>query len=360
MNIHLIRSKDVSDDLYDALEALLSDKGPLAFHFTEDYAADFEEQEVLSWEELYSVCSSYRFSKNIPESELIILLTDKPNEGGWFSAMDFNNPTHGFVHSGGWEAYLDAEPQHPVAYQVVALVLHKFIVYDDGSDALESRTHDDPIGCVSDMCNDKRQVILQTRMADICTDCLHILAEKVEIKLITQAFRLIDSIRSKMLFTTRFLERVPLSRLSVSRAGRIRLKGLMDMELELSPQEKTIYIFLLLQGRPIGISELDNYYDELLGIYKIITEADMDNSDAVREVQHITISNLINATTDVAYQVISKIRKKIKTIIGPEFARHYTISDDSNKRKQITLDPQLIDVEREWWEAEMKRVIKIR
>ena len=348
MKIHLIRSKDVSNDLYEGLESLLVEKGPMTFHFDDKFTVDFGDADVLSWKEIFRECSNYRDSKSIPKMELVVIVTNKKNDQNWFSAMDFDNPINGFVHSGEWDLFLDTEPQHPVAFQVVALVLHKFLVYDEGESVLYERTHEEPRGCISDMCSDKKQVTLQTRAADICPDCLQILVTKVSSNVITQAFRLIDSIRGKMLFITRYLKDLPLNRLLVSRRGTLRLEG-VEIELKLSPQEKTLYIFLLLHGQPIGLGTLDDHYTTLLGIYKIVTDNfsgidDPETRLAKALQQHETIMNMLNIATGTAQQVVAKIRKKVMTTVGPFYYDYYKISDGENYTKYIAIDPRQVEI----------------
>jgi len=376
MKIHLIRSKDVSKDLFEGVESLLVERGPMTFHFDENYAVDFGEAEVLSWEEIFQECRKYRASKKNSASDLIILLTNKPNDEDWFSAIDVRNATDGFVHTGDWEQYFTSEPVHPVAYQIVALILHKFIAYSE-PDQMMNRVHRKPIGCVSDFCDDKAEVVLQTRAADICNDCLQLLEERVPADMIIQSFRILESIRGQTLFARRLIGKIPQCKLQVDSKGKIEVQGYGYAPLSFKPMDAALYLFLLYHGKPIGLSALYDHWDELFAIYNILSdwESPIDD-DAIRSdilERDTTIDNLTNSlenSNNRASEAVSRIRREIRQQLGEEHAKEITISDvkvehKSTRRskkesilKYIPLAAEFIIMDRPYWKQLIAKTLK--
>ena len=376
MKIHLIRSKDVSNDLYEGLESLLVEKGPMTFHFDDNYAVDFGDAEVLAWDRLFEACADYRIRKKISKDELIFILTNIPNDEDWFSAIDVRNATDGFVHTGDWEQYFTSEPVHPVAYQIVALILHKFIAYSE-PDQMMNRVHHKPIGCVSDFCDEKDEVILQTRAADICNDCLSLLEQRASSDVIIQSFRSMESIRGQRLFARRLSGKVPQCRLVVHANGDIQVEGYGNAQLKFRPMDAALYLFLLYHGKPVALSELYDYWDELFAIYNIISdwESPIDD-DAIRSgilERNTTIDNLTNSldnTNNRASEAVSRIRKDILQQLGEAHAKEITISDfkveqknvPSSKKepvkKYIPLAAEFIIMDRPYWEQLISKTLK--
>jgi hypothetical protein len=64
----------------------------------------------------------------LQKEDFVILLTEVANEKNWFSALDPDNLYNGFVHTDDWEHYIDCQPQFPIAYEVIAQILHHYSI----------------------------------------------------------------------------------------------------------------------------------------------------------------------------------------------------------------------------------------
>ena len=112
------------------------------------------DRETATWETLFNKCRSYRLSHDLPEREFVILLTDIANDKNWFFLSDEQMPYNGFY------SYRRLGPLHtlltgiPIAYEVIALVMQKYMF--EGVTDLRKVVHNNPIGCVNDMCIQKR------------------------------------------------------------------------------------------------------------------------------------------------------------------------------------------------------------
>ena len=107
----------------------------------------------------------------------MLLLTDIANEKNWFSMLDNRNPLNGFIHTADWNYYLHSNPAYPIAYSVIALVLQKYMF--ENTKEMLGHIHHQPIGCVNDFCEDKKEIILKLRTGDICFNCFQLIEHKI-------------------------------------------------------------------------------------------------------------------------------------------------------------------------------------
>ena len=153
MTIHLIRSEGFAQQQYwEVVEFLQSFAGPVQFmgagppsDFPEEaismepvdedeffkqepsvmYSMEYHleiplERPEASWADLFDLCQQYREKENLPQSDLVILLTDVANDHNWFCALDPKNPCSGFVHTDDWKHYVQCSEVFPVAYLVAS------------------------------------------------------------------------------------------------------------------------------------------------------------------------------------------------------------------------------------------------
>lgn len=379
MKIHLIKDGDVSNETFtEVFDLLNSIEGPIQFYcdtnslvnFNEDDIiekvildrAKFEESIKLSrseyvqsrassqkeprtftfpfsrktskWEILFGKCNSYRSQKGINNNEFVILLTEMSNDKNWFASLDEKMPFNGFIHTSDWNHFIKCNDAFPIAYEVIALLLQKnmFNSYSE----LSKSVHNDPIGCVNDMCIEKKDIKLKMRTADICPDCMQKLKGKLSFAEINQALNVMESLRVKMLFSQNFKQNVPLSRLIIDNKKRIFLPDFGNIEIKLRPLEKTLYFFYLNHPEGVGLSFLRGKKDELKNIYSEVSGS--KNLDEMAD----RIDDIVNITTNSAFQKISKIKAAFVKSIGEELAMHYYIQGGYEEVKKVVLDRGLV------------------
>lgn len=249
MNIHLIRSSELSVEKYTNVWNLLRKfQGPLQYIESEEVLGEYLEfeQEWVSedhfkgvkrvdfllekisenasqcfsmediepipvirtypfkekqatWEDLFSICEKYRSEYDIPEKDLVFLLTDISNDKNWFGAVD-RTLTNVFIQTSNWSDFFGAriDERFPVAYEVVVWVL-RILMYRNRYE-LSQQMHLQPKGCMMDFCEDKSQIILKMRTADICSDCLkQIQVRDVSRTALNQILETMDGIRGNIL-----------------------------------------------------------------------------------------------------------------------------------------------------------------
>jgi len=379
MKIHLIKDGDVSNEtfteVFDLLKAL---DGPIQFLCDNDNLIDFSEDDYVEniilnqdkfekgikndvcysmseissskkeyrkftfplnrkaskWETLFAKCNNYRLRWGINNDEFVILLTEISNDKNWFASLDEKMPTNGFIHTSDWNHFIKCNDAFPIAYEVIALLLQKHMFND--YDELRTSVHIDPIGCVNDMCLEKKDIKLKLRTADICADCMNKLKAKLSFAEIHQALNIMESLRVKMLFSQNFKQNVPLSKLVIDERKRIFLPDFGNIEIKLRPLEKTLYFFYLDHPEGVGLSFLRGKREEMYKIYEeIISFGDLFE-------MRKRIDDMANITSNSAAEKISRIKAAFVKVIGDELAKNYYIQGGNGEVKKVVLDRGLV------------------
>jgi len=291
------------------------------------------EREEVSWDSLFKKCNHYRIANLIADKEFVILLTDVANDKNWFACHDEDQPFNAFIHTDDWNYYIDCNDTFPIAYEVIALILQRFIFNDWADRAL--KVHEKPIGCVSDLCINKREVMLKLRTGDVCKDCMTALEKKIGLAEINQCLNLMNVLRERMMFVRNRKSYLQPSRLMIS-GKTLRLPDFNNVEIKLRPLEITLYLLFLKYPQGLYMSSLCDHKQELFEAYALIS-----GIDDVQEMKQ-RIEDLANILSESATQKISRIKRAFEEVIGSELAQHYIIKGPHGKEKKIDLDRNLL------------------
>ena len=366
MTIHLIKSAELSAETFIAVYDLLTAvDGTIQFKcdpesiidFTEDhlYIKRYEDEKAYgqmktppprsyttsdsiitfpaqirtaSWDTFFNKCNKYRLSRSIPQEEMVLLLTNISNTHNWFASLDEMQPNNGFIHTADWEMFLSCPKQFPIAYEVVALLLHKY-TFDTDKPLIE-QLHSRAIGCVSDFCREKKDIILKMRTADVCGECMTKLKSRMPMQDIIHALNIMDSLRLKMLYAQNFKQHVELSELYIHpRTNKIYLPGFSNIEIKLRPLEKTLYFLFMRYPNGLFLSDLPDHRDELTNIYEHISHT------GTRVEMRERINDLVNVLSNSASEKISRIKRAFEEAIGQDLAKHYYIQGGNGERKKV-------------------------
>jgi hypothetical protein len=374
MDIHIIRSSEVDRELFTKVFGLLEAvPGPIRFHCEQESLVDFDGEELedwivpdkekfekilvqesrpriqeqysynrifplkrtsTSWATLFRKAESYRIAKSIPDDQFVLLITNIPNSNNWFASLDEKKPFNGFIHAEDWDHYIDCSASFPIAYEVVGLMLRRFLY--SGYQELRDRVHEQPLGCVSDFCRDKKEIILKLRTADICPSCMKVLRERLDFTILKHARSIMESLRIKMLFAQNFRQDVSLSPLVITPQKKIFLTEFGNLEVKLRPLEKALYFLFLQHPEGLFLSNLCDHRDQLYTLYEQVS-----NSGTLEEM-HQKIDNMTNVLSNSASEKISRIKNEFESLIGDELAAHYYIRGEVGQVKKIQLPGSLI------------------
>ncbi|MGR6087981.1 MAG: hypothetical protein ACU4F9_07390 [Arcticibacter sp.] len=379
-NVHLIRTEGVSDSVYDQITSLLHQfPGPMRFVTDTNYerfilsedeititdtneddyykseevsycmsemimeenelmAPQIPEQiKVVSWDSLFKKCRKYRSEKNIQSTHFVILLTELNNKNNWFSASDTNGENNLFIHTDQWDVYDIFDIRFPVAYLIATGILKKLAFQN--YEVLRQQIHHTPKGCISDFCEDKREITLKMRTADICPSCMIIIKDKVKDKtLLSQCYRIMDHIQSQLRFRERFeLLQQPSRILITPRNEPIQFLDIDASQLRLSPIEKAIFILFLEKPEGLFFNRMDEHKKRLSDIYDIVGH----NFTLAAKIN--TLERITNPTENRLSEIVSRIRRKLTNHLGDELAEHYIIDGPNGEAKKIGLNRELVD-----------------
>ena len=286
------------------------------------------------WRDFFSQIRLFREVKAIPEREFLILLTSIANQKNWFATLDDSNPYNGFVHTDEWEHFIDCDPALPIAFEVMALALQKNIFKD--FEEVRAFTHERPIGCVSDLCMKKSDIILKMRTADICPACMERVQKNLSMPEIHHALSILESLRVKMLFAQNFRQNSPPSKLVIRRGGRMYLPDYGNIEIRMPAMEKALYLLFLRYPEGLYLSTItEEYLDELSEIYILVS------TRGLREDMRKRIRDM-NQALRISVQ-ISRIKRAFTDAIGANLAEHYIIQGENAEKKGIKISRELVE-----------------
>ena len=169
-------------------------------------------------------------------------------------------------------------------------------------------------------------------------DCLEYMStQNIPGSIFGQVFNIMSSVRESMLFKDRFkLTMVPSKMELRGHTQKIFLPDLGDIEIRLTPLEKTIYLFFLNHPEGVEMNYLPDHQEEISGIYQQLS------NQATNEGIASSVEALVDPLSNSASEKISKIRRKFVAAVGEEMAQEYCIKGPNAGVKTIKLDRDLV------------------
>lgn len=292
---------------------------------------------VYTWKQLFGICTDFRKENNIPKDDHVMLLTNESNEHNWFGSYDESLKNY-FIQTNHWGYFFgnDSDSRFPIAYEVAAWILRS-MMFRTQVETLNA-LHNEPRGCMMDFCKDKTQIILKMRTGDLCQDCMNILTNRdVNRSHARQLFTIMDGIRDNLLFRQRSILLLENSRLEVrGLSKRIFLTDLGDLEINLNPKERALYLLYLNHPEGIMRSHLIDHKVELRTYYAIFSQ--QPDNRSIDE----AISRLTDVTDNNMNEVMARIRAKFRQCVGSQQFEDYSIMATPEGTHKIRLNRELV------------------
>jgi len=382
MRVHLIRSSEYSARSFDSIIKLLNRfQGPIEFWASETdfqianaiereikdpgqfeimhakimesrsldrmsmFDEDISEREPVKfpvkektseWDDFFNVCKNYRKIKNIPDNELVILLTDTRNDKNWFGAMD-STMRNVFIHAADWHYYFEGlHERFPIAYEIIVYVL-RALMFDDLVE-LEKSIHHQSKGCMMDFCQDKKEIVLKVRTADICSDCFKIVEDKrIDRRCLAQIIETMEGVRKNFLSMERSAYLQQPSKIEIRGfSHQLFLPEYGDLEIHLNPKQKAIYCFYLRHPEGVRIVDLIDHRKEIAHYYNRFS-----NFSTLAEIE-VALNTLLDPTNNNINEVLSKIKAAFTKALGDKIGKHYLITGQRGEKYAINLPQELI------------------
>lgn len=372
MKIHLVRSPELETDTFNNVVNVLNQyPGPLEFITIEDVGIipsssqtqtweneeDFrtkklppkashndsnyffkypKEEPMRTWEQLFEHCVLYRAKHRISSNDIVVLLTDDNNDKNWFGGVAPNMKDY-FIQTSNWEVYFgDVDVRFPIAYEVIVWVMRYYMF--PNNKAVYDGVHHTPIGCIMDFCQNKSQIILKMRTADVCPDCMNVLRDRdISSYISKQFFSILEGIRAGMTFRNRTVLLFEPSKLEISGLmKKIKFTDIGNLELRLNPKEKALYLLYLDHPEGIMLNNIQDFRVEFEKYYFRFAVGDNE------EAKIRAIDLLLNPLEGDRDTVISRINSRIRNTVGNELAEFYIIKGERGGAKKIKLDRELV------------------
>ncbi len=130
-----------------------------------------------------------------------------------------------------------------------------------------------------------------------------------------------------------------LSSLVIDKDFRIFLPGYNNMEITMSPLPKAVYLLFLKHPEGILFKQLRDYYSELLGIYKQISNRVIE--DNIEQ----SIRDITDPTKNSINEKCSRIREAFVSKFDNLYAQYYYITGKHGEPKKIALPHELVDLQ---------------
>ena len=306
-----------------------------------DWGKSLENLMALSFDELFEICKTYRKyyynTERISKSDFVVVLTAIPNKNKWFSSFRDNNI---FVDINDWEKYTNKDSKFGISYQVIENIFQSLLKLnvEIGDVESEPNIHWHPLGCINDMCQNKRDVILKLRTADICESCQEkFIKEGNSIELGTQIQGILEIIRSGLV--RKFLDNgevIP-KKIEVRKVGeifKVFIEG-FDKPIGIEALARTLYVFYLKNLDGVSQYDLQKNYSQIKDLYFKIR----------RGGDELSLLNLTKIGGDNSfYKEVNYINKALNNLLGEALVEFYLLKKVGDVYKvSITEDYILID-----------------
>jgi hypothetical protein len=305
----------------------------------DEFRNEFEtKKNYKTWEQLFGECETYRKKYGIPNDELVILLTNFGNEENWFGAVSPSMKNY-FIQTSQWDYFFGSEMdiRFPIAYEVVSWVL-RYLMFDTDKEIINN-IHFQSIGCFMDFCEDKSEITIKMRTADVCESCMQrIIQRDIPSQKLQQIFDIIDGIRASMTFKSRVKIMNKPSRIEIRGfSHKIFLLDIGNLELPLNPKQRTLFLFFLNHPEGVELKCLSDYREEITALYRRFTKYSNPRQiqEAIDLLLDTTVDNNINET-------ITRLNNSIRNTVSEHLAHYYCITGPRGGKKAIKLDREYV------------------
>lgn len=130
----------------------------------------------------------------------------------------------------------------------------------------------------------------------------------------------------------------PISRIYITPAYRIFLPEFNNLEVQLGPLPRTVFILFLRHPEGIVLKEISDYFAELLEIYKVVMGQKFKESKALS-----CLGRICNPTSNSLNENISRIHDHLRSILDETIAASYYICGKRAEARQILIPQALIN-----------------
>jgi len=349
MKIHISCTPEFSKDkLHDVVSLLKSIPGE--FQFIEDKPLSVNLLRILdkryenidsipslSFDDFFKLADYYREIKEIDTDNFVIVISSIRNNKNWFSAFKNRNI---FIHGEEWDLVSNADSKFAIAYECIENVFQSLI------DLKSNEYHEVSVGCINDLCTNKKEIQQKLQSATICDLCYQRASEMgVSSAVMTHLSAIMEVVRKEFVFSRKFLTETNFDVLKVDGKGKIFI-GDKEIKLNLLPRVLYIGFLLNLDGVPSAKKcESKEFFEE---VYEKVKEINRDKLAIEKMLCNRTqFEKRVNQkTTFETYR--SRIRNSLTKELGSTLANFYAINkvvnSDGESLFKVNIPNEKIDI----------------
>jgi hypothetical protein len=345
MNVHITCTPEFSPEKLDEIVSLLKSipgginfdlKGPITEAQARLLNRKFENPNQissLSFEEFFDLVQGYRVMKGINANDFVIMISSIRNNRNWFSAFNKKNI---FIHGDEWDLISEVDSKFGLAHQCVGNIFHSLLELNT------SDFHEPSIGCLSDFCRVKRDILMKLQSANICQSCYErSRSQGISDLIMTHIISILEEIRKEFVIARRFSQEVTLEPVIIDDDGNITIGG---KTIVLQPIPRVVYISFLKNINGIPSKQLCENKDKFESIYRIIKPRGDVNS----------INKMLCFNNTGKYRLRpqintyrSRIKEAIEDKLGQILANYYCVNlveEQNQSLLKVNLKEELLDI----------------
>lgn len=345
MNIFIISTPGVDSTLRSKIVEFSRDKireikiySPTSTITNEDIGTvvkNYKVKKIFEFSEFFEICRNYR-NKNsiIKPDDFVVLLTNKQNTQGWFSAVRNRNI---FIDINNWETITKKASIYSITHQLFENIFQSLIGIEYNNVKGNKNIHTKSIGCVNDFCDDPHDVVIKLTSANICHSCIeYALKKKVDTSILHEIVEVFEKVRKEIRTS------IPLSNIASLKRLRIDSKGniyLGDDILKMTQMATTLYIYFLLNNNN-KLSRLSKNKEELIRIYTKLKPEGNKHRESVERLVDLSGKRF----NDVKYKINDLFKSHLNNLI----VHYYQIlptSEKPNGNYHIALPSEYLEID---------------
>ena len=334
MRAFICRTPDVdAEDVQSLMDLLQGQHGPVVFvdgGEVEAQAVDSTHGPLLMWAEAYRAMRDERIKKDANPQDALFLLTGIQNEANFFAFSEAvgTGPGNHCVMVGGWKEFALRGFVHPTLHIIASNLIQGWM--HTSMEEWAKWAHQKARGCISDFCENKPDILLRLRTADVCDSCVAafnaaIDEGKISAAAFHQCMQLVELARTELCFHKR-MKAAPLVSPIEVQGNRMKI-WLTGLNRELKIQGLTprcLYLLYLKHPEGIAYERLDEHMDELIEIHQRVS------GTKTREVLLAEFTKLFDpGDRSSLNQQISRLRGSLRNALGEDVLENYLWSSDS-------------------------------
>ena len=339
MKIHLFSINSAHNALLKStFDKLVEFKGQFEFVLNTDYSYNIEDKSFNSFKSLFKICDDFR-EKNKKDRNDIAILISPFTYKNYFSFFEPNSRNI-FVCTEHWQLFSNAEKPLLIAHQVIENILQCLASFK------VKNAHNPSIGCINDLCIDKKDITLKLRTADICPECIQLFLQGgVTNAMLFESMKFLEKLRKDFLLQNSYSKKLNPLKLTCIKNNKGNLEIYIGEQLIKFTKTELFLYYVICMGKEKGNNFFDNLTEEtLINGIKISQELQkFNNFGNVNKESYFGVKKLGNIRKNVNF-----IYNRLNETLGPNLASFYIIkkrNEESNERKLEQLKLQLNELD---------------